>query len=382
MDFSLDAEQRQLREEIIRFARRTLNEGVVDRDREQSFDHGLWRACAQMGLLGAPVPADYGGAGLTPLDTAIALEAFGYGCQDGGLAFSVAAHLLAVVVPVWKHGSNAQRDRWLPGLCDGSIIGVHGMTEPDSGSDAFALATTALPEGDGWRLNGTKTFASNGPVADLALIFALTDRERGYHGGITAFLVDVGTPGFRAGRKIEKMGLRSSPMGELIMENVFVGPDAVLGGVGAGANLFADSMNWERVCLFATHVGAMERLLETAIAYARTRQQYGQPIGRFQAVAHRVADMKVRLEAARLLLYRAASMLDRSRTVALDAAVAKLFISESLVQSAHDTVRVLGGYGYTTEYEVERALRDAVGATLYSGTSDVQRNIIARWLGL
>jgi hypothetical protein len=382
MEFSHTEEQRILRQEIVRFCRNELNPGVLDRDREGTFSRELWARCAGIGLTGLPVPVELGGAGLDPVSTAMALEAFGYGCQDGGLVFSVCAHLLSCVVPIWKHGTDEQRRRYLPGLCDGTLIGVHGMTEPDSGSDAFALATRAVPDGQGFRLHGAKIFISNGPVADLVIVFAATQKGRKAGGGITAFLVDAGVPGFRRSQKFEKMGLRTSPLGEIVLEDVRVGPEAILGAVGGGATLFTQAMDWERVCLFASHVGQAERLMEEATQYARGRSQFGQPIGKFQAVAHKIADMKIRLDAARLLTYRAAWNLDRSKGVSLDAAVTKVFTSESLVKTAMDTVQVFGGYGYVADYHVERILRDAVASTIYSGTNEMQRSIIARWLGL
>jgi hypothetical protein len=383
MDFSLSPEQRELRDGVVRFAREVLNDGVIERDRNQEFRRDLWVRCAEMGLTGLPIPEAYGGAGLDPLSSAMALEALGYGCRDGGLVFSVCAHLLSCVVPIWKHGSEEQKLRYLPGLCDGSLIGVHAMTEPGSGSDAFNLLTRADRDGDGFRINGTKMFISNGPVADVVIVFTMTDREKGFHGGTTPFIVERGTPGFRVSQKIEKMGLRTSPFGELVFEDVHVPASAALGGeLGGGAAMFTEAMDWERVLLFASHVGTMERLIDQAVAYASTRRQFGQAIGKFQSVSHRIADMKVRLEAARLLTYRAAWRLETSRGVTLDAAIAKLFVSESLVHAALGTVQTLGGYGYSTEYEVERVLRDAVGSTIYSGTSEMQRNIIARWLGL
>jgi len=382
MDFSYTAEQKLLREEIIRFAQQELNQDVAKRDREQIFPHDLWLKCGEMKLPGLPVPEEYGGAGLDPLTTVIALEALGYGCHDGGLAFSICAHLLACVIPIWKFGSEEQKRKYLPGLCNGEIIAVNAMSEPDSGSDAFAMRTRAVPDNDGFRLNGTKTFSSNGPVADLAVTFALTDPEKGYYGGVTTFLVEKGTPGFRSSKKWDKMGLRTSPIGELVYEDVYVPASAVLGKPGAGSTQFTHSMDWERACLVACHVGTMERLLEKAIQQARTRKQFGQAIGKFQAVSHRIADMKISLEAARLLIYKAAWGLERSRMVAMDAAIAKVFGSEALLQTALSTVQIFGGYGFMTEYEVERALRDAVSSTIYSGTSEMQRNIIARWLGL
>jgi alkylation response protein AidB-like acyl-CoA dehydrogenase len=382
MDLTLSDEQRLLRENIVRFAREELNTDVRERDRAQHFPRDLWSKCGAMGLPGLPVPEEYGGSGLDPLSMVVVLEALGYGCRDGGLVFAVCAHLLACVVPVWKHGTEEQRRRYLPSLCDGTWIAVNGMTEPGTGSDAFAMTTRAVRDGSGYRLTGAKTFSSNGPVADIALVYALTDESKGYHGGVTAFLVETNSPGFVAGQKFEKLGLRTCPIGELVLNDVYVPESAVLGGVGGGGPIFAESMDWERACLGASHVGTMQRLLEQAVEHARSRTQFGQSIGKYQAVAHRIANMKVRLDASRLLVYRAATRLGRARDVSMDACVAKVFVSESLVQTALDTVQVFGGYGFMADYEVERVLRDSVGSTLYSGTSEMQRNIIARWLGL
>lgn len=382
MDFALTADQLTLRDEIVSFARAELNAGAAERDREQIFSREVWRSCGTLRLQGLLVPEEYGGRGLDPLSATIAIEALGYGCRDGGLAFAICAHLLACVVPIWKHGTEEQKRHYLPGLSDGTLIAANAMSEPESGSDAFALATRAEPDGAGFRLTGHKTFVSNGPVADVVVAYAATDLERGYHGGITAFLIPCETPGVRAEARIEKMALRSCQMGDIIIDDAYVSSDAILGRVGGGSTIFAQSMEWERICLVALHVGTMERLLEDAVTHARTRKAFGQPIGKFQAVSHRIVDMKVRLEAARLLTYRAASRLDHARDIGMDASIAKLFVSESLLATAQDAVRTLGGYGVLTHREAERALRDAVASTLYSGTSDVQRNIIARWLGL
>ncbi|HEV8553962.1 MAG TPA: acyl-CoA dehydrogenase family protein [Casimicrobiaceae bacterium] len=382
MDFSFSDDQKLLRDNIIKFAQRELNEGARDRDREQAFSRELWRKCADIGIQGLPVPEEYGGSGFDPLSCAVALEALGYGCRDGGLVFSLCAHLLACVVPILGHGSAEQKRRYLPGLCDGTLIGMHAITEPGSGSDTFAMRTKAEKQGDRWRINGTKTFVSNGPLGDLAIVFAVTDAGKGFHGGVTAFLIPAGSPGVSAGKKFEKMGLRTSHIGELAFQDLDVLDDAVLGTVGGGSAVFATAMDWERSLLVASHVGVIERLMETSIAYARTRSQFGQPIGKFQAVAHKIADMKIQLEAARLLTYRTAWRLDHARNASLDASITKLFVSESLLKVALDTVQVHGGYGFMAEYDVERALRDAVGGTIYSGTSEMQRNIIARWLGL
>ena len=382
MNFDYSDEQKALRDSIVRFARAELNHGVVERDREETFSREIWRRCAQVGLLGLVAPESYGGSGAEPLDCAIALEALGYGCKDGGLTFSIAAHLLACVVPIWQHGNDAQKDRWLKGLCDGTFIGAHAITEPDSGSDTFAMRTRAERVEGGWRISGSKTFVSNAPVADVVVAFAVTDAAKGFAGGVTGFLVERGLPGFNAGQRFSKMGLRTAPIGELVFDGVVVPDSAVLGSVGGGAAVFGTAMDWERTLLVALHVGTIERLLETSIAYAKSRKQFGQSIGKFQAIAHKIADMKVQLEAARLLVYRTATRLTTTRAISLDASIAKLFVSESLVKTALDAVQLHGGYGYMAEYEVERALRDALGATIYSGTSEMQRNIIARWLGL
>ncbi|MBA3341752.1 MAG: acyl-CoA dehydrogenase family protein [Gemmatimonadaceae bacterium] len=382
MDFSLSGEQQQLRDEIVAFARSELNGGTAERDRAQTFPHELWLKCGERRLQGLFVPEEYGGRGLDPLSATIALEALGYGSGDGGLNFAICAHLLACVVPIWKHGTDEQKRRYLPGLSNGSIVAANAMSEPDSGSDAFALTTRAQPDGDGFRLNGTKTFCSNGPCADLIVTYAATDPAKGYYGGITAFMVRRDTPGLRTGPPFDKLGLRTSHMSEVFFEDARVEGNAVLGGVGAGSGIFAQSMDWERTCLGAIHIGAMQRLLELAIGHARTRKMSGEAIGKFQGISHPIADMKVQLEAGRLLMYRAASRLDHARDIAMDAAIAKLFVSEALVAVSQDAVRTFGGYGLIEGHETERALRDAVAGTLYSGTSEIQRNIISRWLGL
>lgn len=382
MDFTLTSEQDTLKRTIVKFAREQLNDDMLTRDRDQAFSRERWRACAAMGLAGLPVPDALGGAGLDPLSTVIALDALGYGCTDNGLVFSLAAHLMSCVVPLWKFGSPEQQSTYLPGLCDGTKIGVHAMTEPGAGSDSFAMQTRAVRDGDGWRINGTKTFVSNGPEADVIIVFAITDAVKRFHGGVTAFLLERGTPGFTASRKIEKMGLRTAPFGELAFDDVWVPDSAIVGRLGGGSSIFIHAMDWERICLFAAHVGQMERILERGVQYARTRQQFGKPISKFQGVSHKLADLKVQLECARLLTYRAATKLEKTRGVAFDAAMVKLFVSESLVKGALDVLQVFAGYGYATEYEIEREVRDAIGSRIYSGTSDMQRNTIAAWLGL
>jgi alkylation response protein AidB-like acyl-CoA dehydrogenase len=230
-------------------------------------------------------------------------------------------------------------------------------------------------------LNGTKTFVTNAPDCDVALVFATIDPARKML-GVTGFLIEKGTPGFTVSPHIDKMGLRTSPMSEIILADCYVPEKNRVGREGIGSRIFSDSMEWERACILGSHLGAMQRLLERCVEHATTRRQFGEPIGRFQSVANRLVDMKVRLETARLLLYKVAWLKKAGKSAVMEAALAKLYLSESFVQSALDAVRTMGGYGYTTEYEVERDLRDSVGGTLYSGTSDIQRNIIARLMGL
>jgi len=382
VDFSLNEDQRMLRDQITKFAQSELNEGVIERDREQIFPRELWEKCGEMGIQGLPVQGEYGGSELDPLSTAIALEAFGYGCRDGGLVFSICAHLLACVIPISRHATDALKEKILPGLCDGSLIAVNGMTEVTSGSDAFDMATRAVPDGDGFRITGVKTFSSNGPVADLAVVYAVTDPAKGAHGGITGFVVEKGTPGFTPSQKFEKMGLRTAMLGELVFEDVYVGPENILGGVGGGPVVFSESMEWERICIAACHLGTMQHLMEKSIEYARTRKAQGKVIGKHQAISHKIADMKIRLETARLLVYQAATRIGKARDNAMNASMVKVYASECFQKIAMDTVQIFGGHGFLTEHEVERALRDSIGGTLYSGTNEVQRNIIASWLGL
>jgi alkylation response protein AidB-like acyl-CoA dehydrogenase len=381
IDFEPTDEQRRLREAIIEFARAELNGDLIGRDRNGSFSRDVWARCAEFGLQGLPVPAEYGGAGADALTIMLALEALGYACRDNGLIFSLNAQMWACETPLVKFGNDAQKRRYLPQLCNGSLIAGHAMTEPASGSDAFALTTTATRTNGGYVLSGSKTFVTNGPESDLFLVFATTDPKRGF-AGICAFLVERTTPGLTVGGALSKMGLRTSPMSELFLDQCELSGDQLLGKPGAGMGMFTSSMLWERSCILASTVGTMEHQLERTIEYARERRQFGQAIGSFQAVSHRIVDMKLRLETARLLLYRLGWLLDHGRPASLDSALAKLYLSESFLQSSLDALQVHGGYGYMTEYEVERDVRDAVGARIYSGTSDIQRNLVAHHLGL
>lgn len=381
MDFSWTSEQRELLTAVQRFAAEQLTADVIESDRSQRFDHEGWKKCGEFGLQGLPVPEDLGGLGADPLTTVGALERLGYACKDNGLIFSINAHLWTVVMPLITTGTEAQKKKYLPGLANGTLIGANAMSEPNSGSDAFNMTTTAQRAGSKYILNGGKIWVTNGPVADLFTVYATLDKSKGVR-GITGFLVEKGTPGLQITRHIEKMGLRTSPMAEVFFQDCEVPEENRLGAEGGGSLVFSRSMTWERGCILASAVGSMQRLLETCIKHANTRKQSGQTIGKFQHVAGKIVDMKLRLETARRLLYHSAWLRTAGKAGFLEAAMVKLHLSDCWVKSCEDAIQIHGGYGYTVEGELERELRDAMGSRIYSGTSEIQRNLIASLMGL
>ena len=366
---------------MIRFARTELNDDLERRDREEEFPFEFWKKCAQFGIQGLPVPTEYGGGGADALTTVCALEALGYGCKDNGFLFSLNAHMWTTVMPLLGFGTEEQKREYLPKLISGEWIGLHCMTEPMSGSDAYSLRTRAERKGDRYIINGTKTLITNTIHGDLFIVFANVDPSKGPN-GITGFLIEKGTPGLIIGKKLHKMGLRTSPMSEVALVDCRLPVENILGKEGSGQAIFTHSMEWERTCILASHLGMMQRLIETCVKYARERQQFGQPIGKYSAIANRIADMEVRLETGRLLLYKAAWLKSQGRHVLREASMAKLYVSEATVQTCLDAIQIHGGYGYTTDYEMERDLRDAISGKIYSGTSEIQRVIIAGFQGL
>jgi alkylation response protein AidB-like acyl-CoA dehydrogenase len=381
VDFALSAEQRELTEAAVAFARRELNQDLAKREDAGEFPRDAWRACAAFGVQGLPIPAELGGAGSDVLTTALVMEALGYGCHDNGLLFSLNAQMWSVELPLVIFGTPAQQQAYLPGMVSGDIIGGHAMTEPGTGSDALHMRARAERRGDHYLLNGTKQYITNAPVADVLLVYASAPGSSGL-AGLSAFLVDASTPGLSVSSSFEKMGLRTSPMGEIALTDCLVPAASRLGPEGAGMAIFNSSMEWERSCLFASAAGAMRRQLDACVAYARSREQFGQPIGKFQGVADKLADMYVRLEAARLLIYRTAWLKQQGRSAPAEAAAAKLFTSEAWVRSSQDAIQTHGALGYMKEAGIERDLRDAVASTIYSGTSEIQRVLLARMLGL
>jgi alkylation response protein AidB-like acyl-CoA dehydrogenase len=381
MDFSWSDEQERVRKSVIEFTCSELGDTPRVSDDGAEFNHSAWRACADFGIHGLPMPQQYGGSELDALTVVYALEGLGYGCRDNGLIFSINAHMWSCAQPILTYGTEVQREQFLPGLCSGELIGGNATTEPESGSDAFSLTTTAERRGDHYVLNGNKVFCTNGPVADLLVVYATVDRSQGQR-GVTAFLVEKGTGGLSVGRAMDKMGLRTSPLGEVGFTDCEIPIENRLGVEGGGVAIFTHSMEWERSFILASAVGAMQRQLEECIAYARDRKQFGQSIGKFQSVSSKIVDMKLRLETARSLLYRVAWLKSRGRQALMASSMAKLYISECWTQSSLDAIQIHGGYGYMTEMGIERDLRDAIGSRLYSGTSEIQRNIIAQFLGL
>lgn len=381
MDFSWSEEQLEFHRAVAEFARRELNRDVPSRDRTARFPAEEWQECANFGLLGLCVPQEFGGSGLDVLSAVYALEGLGYGCDDNGLIFALNAQMWSVQAPILRFGSDVQKASYLRQLVRGDLIGAHGMTEPDCGSDAFAQTTRAQKRQGSYLLHGTKTFVSNAPVADLFLVFATVAPERGFF-GVTAFLIEKDTAGLSVSAPIEKMGLRSAPMAEVVLDGCEVPAKQRLGAEGNGGSIFLHSMGWERCCILASHVGAMRRQIEKCVKHATTRKQFDHPIADFQAVSHRIAEMKVRFDSARLLLYRAAWLRSVGREATAEVAIAKLALSEAYVRNSLDAIQIHGGYGYTTEYGLERELRDAVAGRIYSGTSEIQKELIARELGL
>jgi alkylation response protein AidB-like acyl-CoA dehydrogenase len=381
VDFALSAEQREMTEAAAAFAQRELNQDLAKREDAGEFPWEAWRKCAKFGVQGLPIPADLGGAGADILTTALVMEALGYGCHDNGLLFSLNAQMWSVELPLVTFGTPAQQQAYLPGMVSGELIGAHAMTEPASGSDALHMRTRAERHGDRYLLEGTKQYITNAPVADVLLVYAKGTSQSALS-GISAFLVDAATPGLTVSSSFEKMGLRTSPMGEVALHDCLVPVASRLGPEGAGTAIFNSSMEWERSCLFASVVGAMRRQLEACVAYARSREQFGQPIGKFQGVSGKLADMYVRLEAARSLIYRVASLKQQGKSAPAEAAAAKLFISEAWVRSSQEAIQVHGAWGYLKDAGIERDLRDAVAGTIYSGTSEIQRVVLARMLGL
>lgn len=399
MDFAWTEEQEALRRSVIQFAQKELVSDVIEEDRRQEFSWDGWKKCAAFGIQGLPAPEEYGGGGADVLTTVCAFEALGYACRNNGLIFSVGAHLTGAVIPLVRFGTETQKRKYLPKLARGEWMGCGVVTErgikpPAAASQVSSSASKnksapagrlsgarAHPDGRRWILNGSRTFASNAGLADVIIVCADVDFPNG-GAGTAAFVVEKGAPGLAVGGSLGTMGLRTSPAAEITLTDCELPEESLIGGPGSGLVVLRAGWEWERLCMSAGQVGMMQRELEASARYAAERTQFGQPIGKFPAVAAKVADMDIRLEASRLLLYKAAWLTQQSKNAEREAAIAKVYSDEAAVQSCRDAVQIHGGYGYMTEYQIERDLRDALAGKMYSGSTEAQKMAIAELRGL
>jgi butyryl-CoA dehydrogenase len=374
MNFELSPEQRLIRDTAHDFAKREIAPAAAEIDRSHAFPREIFSRLGELGLLGIMVPEAHGGGGMDALSYAVALEEIARACASTAVAMSVQSSL--VLAPILKEGSDAQHARWLPDLCAGRKIGCFALSEPEAGSDAKAQRTRAVRDGAGWRLSGTKNFITNAPVADVMIVFATTDAAKGSR-GISAFLVPTDAPGLTIGPPDNKLGIRGAPSAQVFLADCVVGDDALLGPEGDGFKIAMRALDGGRIGIAAQALGIARAAFEDAVGYARERKTFGQPIAEHQAIQFKLADMKTEIEAARLLLWRAAVKKDRGERYGTEAAMAKLFASEVANRAAKDGVQVFGGYGYLADYPAERHFRDAKITEIYEGTSEIQRLVIA-----
>ncbi len=377
MDFALTEEQEIFRKSVREFAEKEIMPRAHEIDQKGEFPWDIVRKMAELGLMGLPFPEEYGGAGGDAISYAIAVEEIAR--ASGSVAITYSAHISLACTPIYLFGTEEQKRKYLIPMARGEKIGAFGLTEPGAGSDAAAIKTRAVLDGDEWVINGQKIFITNGSVADVVVIAAVTDPAKGKK-GISNFIVEKGTPGFRVGREEDKMGLRGSVTSELIFENCRVPKENLLGKEGEGYKQFLITLDGGRIGIGAMAVGLGMAALEAAARYAKERVQFGQPIAEFQAIQWMLADMATELEAARLLVYRAAWLKDRGQRFTKEAAMAKLFASEAAVRACYKAIQIHGGYGYTRDYPVERFYRDARLTTIGEGTSEIQRLVIARYI--
>jgi alkylation response protein AidB-like acyl-CoA dehydrogenase len=377
VDFDYTPEQIQLRREVREFAEAEIAPKVMEWNEGQIFPLESIRKLGELGYMGAIFPEELGGAGLGYIEYSIIIEELSR--VDGSVGIIVAAHTSLCSNHIYKSGSDEQRGRYIPRLASGEWIGCWSLTEPEAGSDAAGTRTTAAMKDGCWVLNGAKTFTTNAHFADVCVAMAVTDRAAAQH-GISAFLVDKGTPGFRLGKEENKLGLRASATGEVIFEDCRLAPTQLLGKQGGG---FVDSLkvlDGGRISIAALSLGMAQGAYDAALRYTKLRQQFGRPISEFQAIQQKLVDMAVDIDAARLLNYRAALMMDHGMRVTRESAMAKLFASEAAVRIANEAVQIHGGYGFIKDYPVEKFYRDVKLCTIGEGTSEIQRLVIARQL--
>ncbi len=376
MDFELGEDLTMVRDMAREFADKELAPRAAKHDREETIDPAVFAGLAELGLWGLTIPEEHGGAGMGNLALAVVLEEINRACASTGVTVSV--HNSLVGAPLRLYGTDEQKRRWLPAMAQGDCIGAYGLTEANAGSDAAALETSARLDGDEWVLNGTKLFVTNGDWAGLFVVYARTDPEQSKSRGITAFLVPREAPGLRVGKKELKAGIRGSSTTEVVMEDCRIPVGSVLGEENRGFHLAMDTLDGGRIGIAAQAIGVAQACLDEAVKYAGEREQFGKPIGAFQAIQWKIADMTTRLDASRLLMYRAAWLRDRGEPCSDAAAKAKLFSSMTANFCADECLQIHGGAGYTDEFPVERLFRDARITEIYEGASDIQRLVIAR----
>jgi alkylation response protein AidB-like acyl-CoA dehydrogenase len=378
MDFSLSQEQRMFRETVYRYGRDEIAPLCEEADLKGEFSFEIWRKLASFGILGLPLPEEFGGSAASILTCCLAGEALGHAGVDGGSLLAWGAHTYLCAHNIYAFGTEDQKRKYVPKLASGEWIGCMGLTEPGSGSDAASLSTTAVKKGDRYVLNGSKTFITNAPVADIMVIFANVDKAR-KHEGITAFIIEKGTPGLTTGKPFHKMGCKCSSTSEVFLADCEVPEENILGGEGKGWIIALSGVEWDRCTLLSPMLGAALNNLDSCARYANERQQFKRPIRSFQAIQHRIADMKVFVEAVRLAVYRVASAKDNGQMLnPLQAAVSKVYAGDRGFEMASEAVQIFGGYGFMHEYPVERNFRDSKLAAIGGGTSDIMRMIVSR----
>ncbi len=377
MDFQLTEEQKMIREMVRDFAQKEIAPIAAQIDEKERFPEEVFKRMGELGLLGLPWPSEYGGAGADFVSFALAVEEISYASGSIGLPYE--AHVSLASAPIYLFGTEGQKERYLVPLAKGEYIGAFGLTEPEAGSDAGATKTTAILDGDHWVINGTKRFITSGSIADVVVITAKTDPEKGTR-GISNFIIEKGTPGFTPGKEEIKMGLKGSVTSELIFEDCRVPKENLLGKRCEGFKQFLKTLDGGRISIAAMALGIGRAALEASTAYAKERVQFGRPIAQFQAIQWMIADAATELEAARLLVYQAAYLEDQGKRFTKEAAIAKLFATEAAERICRDAVQIHGGYGYSREYPVERYYRDTRFTTIGEGTSEIQRLVIARQL--
>jgi len=375
MDFELTDEQQLIRDAVREFAETEVTPIAAELDRDHRFPYELLPKLAEMNLMGMPYPEKEGGAGADYVSYVIAIEEISRACASTGIIMS--AHTSLATWPIFKFGTEAQKDQYLQDMASGRRLGAFALTEPGAGTDAGAGTATATLRADGYALNGSKMFITNAPYADVYVVFAKTDPERGTR-GMSAFIVEKDTPGFSVGEAEHKLGIRGSSTPPIYFADCRIGKDALLGGEGDGFKIAMQTLDGGRIGVSAQALGIAQAALDAAIAYAKERVQFGKPIANLQAIQWMIADMALEVDAARLLVYRAASCVDNGRPYSTEGAMAKLFASETATRVAGKAIQIHGGYGYTESYPVERNYRDAKITELYEGTSEVQRMVIAR----